>query len=77
MPKVNLMSELDEFTFGSFRQMVGLSGDVDNKQILENLQLFTDDGFVKGIVISGISDKKLDFNNSTYEFHKAGYVKQK
>lgn len=60
MPKVNLMSELDEFTFGSFRQMVGLSGDVDNKQILENLQLFTDDGFVKsgGVLFFDASPEK-------------------
>lgn len=47
MPRVNLLSEMDSVTFDSFRQMVGLSVGIGVKQILENLQLFTDEGFVK------------------------------
>ena len=46
-PKINLPDELDIANFNEFKMESGISNAIGNEQILENLQVYDEDGFVK------------------------------
>ena len=46
-PKINLPDELDIANFNEFKMESGISNAIGNEQILENLQVCDEDGFVK------------------------------
>lgn len=46
-PKIDLATELDIDNFLEFRNESGISNNVNNEQILENLQIYDEDGCVK------------------------------
>ena len=46
-PKISLDKELDENNFNEFKKESGISNAISNQQILENLQIYDEDGWVK------------------------------
>lgn len=46
-PKINLNDELDASNFDEFKMEASISSAISDQQILENLQIYDDDGFVK------------------------------
>lgn len=47
VPKINLYDELDATNFNEFKMESGISNAIGDEQILENLQIYDEDGFVK------------------------------
>ena len=47
VPKINLYDELDATNFNEFKMESGISNAIGDEQILENLQVYDEDGFVK------------------------------
>lgn len=47
LPKINLEDELDVNNFNEFKAESGISNAIGNKQILENLHVYDEDGMVK------------------------------
>ncbi|MBQ7279518.1 MAG: putative DNA binding domain-containing protein [Bacteroidales bacterium] len=64
MPRVDLKTNLDEDNFNEFRREAGMSADIPVGQILENMQVFDEDGHAKrgGVLFFAKSPE-------TYFFH--------